>query len=253
MTQPGFRWDPAARVALGDALARLGPNRCAVEVTADEVVLAEPPARRDRARNSALLECGAALSTVWTVLRVLGRDPVLVFPRNPDRPDVAVVVRGGGPRSPSNAEWTRYLALRRLTEPARGTVLRPVSLAVLTALAGEDFWPDTDVRIVRPAWASTLKRLGADLAGRSSLLVTTPGDTRRHHVLAGAALHATRLAAAARGLGSERVPLISLATVERARHTQVLPGVPQGLLLVGLASRRPTGPPGTWRHASQAG
>ncbi|WP_370961634.1 hypothetical protein [Amycolatopsis sp. cg9] len=236
MTGLGFRWDASARAVLGDALARLGPNRCVAEVTPEEVVLTEPLTRRERAGNAALLECGAALSTVWTVLRVLGRDPVVAFPRDPGRPDIAAVVRIGGPRGPTAGEWARYLALREPAEPGRGTVSRPVSLAVLSALAADDFWPDTDVRLVRPGWASTLKRLGADLTGRSALLVTTPGDTRRHHVLAGAALHATRLAAAVRGFASERVPLISLAAAERARHAEVLRGVPQGLLLVGLAT-----------------
>lgn len=236
MTRPAFRWDRSSRAVLGDALERLGPNRCVAEVGPEAVLLTEPPARRERAGNAALLECGAALSTIWTVVRVLGREPVVVFPQDPDRPDVAAVVRGGGPRTPSSGEWARYVALRELEEPGPGGVLRPVSLAVLGALANDDFWPDTDVRIVRPAWASTLKRLGADLTGQSSLLVTTPGDSRRHHVLAGAALHATRLAAAVRGFASGRVLLPYLTTAERARHAEVLPGIPQGLLLVGLAT-----------------
>lgn len=233
MTGPGFRWDSSSRAVLGDALERLGPNRCVAEVRPDEVVLTEPPSRRERAGNAALLECGAALSTLWTVVRVLGREPVVTFPEDPDRPDVTAVVRVGGPRAPSSAEWARYVALREVADPGRGTVLRPVSLAVLGALAGDDFWPDTDVRVVRPGWASTL---GADLTGQSALLVTTPADSRRHHVLAGAALHATRLAAAVRGLASERVQLPYLAPAERARHAEVLPGIPQGLLLVGLAT-----------------
>ncbi len=236
MTRPAFHWDSSSRAVLGDALERLGPNRCVAEVRPDEVLLTEPPSRRERAGNAALLECGAALSTIWTVVRVLGRDSVVTFPEDPDRPDITAVVRVGGPRAPSSGEWARYVALREVDDPGRGTVLRPVSLAVLGALAGDDFWPDTDVRIVRPGWASTLKRLGADLTGQSSLLVTTPADTRRHHVLAGAALHATRLAAAVRGLASERVQLPYLAPAERARHAEVLPGIPQGLLLVGLAT-----------------
>ncbi|MEU7788895.1 hypothetical protein [Amycolatopsis sp. NPDC049159] len=236
MTRPAFRWDVSSRAVLGDALARLGPNRCVAEVRPDEVVLTEPPTRRERAGNAALLECGAALSTTWTVVRVLGRDPVVAFPHDPDRPDVAAVVRIGGPRPASSGEWGRYTALREVAEPARGTVLRPVSLALLGAVAGDDFWPDTEVRVVRPAWVPTLEGLGADLAGRSALLVTTPGHSRRHHVLAGAALHATRLAAAVRGLASERVPLAHQAIAERSRHAEVLPGVPQGLLLVGLAT-----------------
>jgi hypothetical protein len=236
MTGPGFRWDSSSRAVLGDALERLGPNRCVAEVRPDEVVLTEPPSRRERAGNAALLECGAALSTIWTVVRVLGREPVVTFPKDPDRPDVTAVVRVGGPRVPSSAEWARYVALREVEDPGRGTLLRPVSLAVLGALAGDDFWPDTDVRIVRPDWASTLKELGADLTGRSSLLVTTPADGRRDHVLAGAALHSTRLAAAVRGFASARVLLPHQAPAERARHAEVLPGIPQGLLLVGLAT-----------------
>lgn len=219
----GFRWDQSSRAVLGDALARLGPNRCVAEVRPDEVVLTEPPARSDRA----LLECGAALSTVWTVVRVLGGDPVVDFPADPDRPDVAAVVRVGGPRSPSSGEWARYAALRKLAEPE----LRPVSLAVLGALAGDDFWPETDVRIVRPDWVPVLRQLGADVIGQSALLVTTPGDSRRHHVLAGAALHGTRLAAAVRGFSSRSVPLTRLA-----HQTEILPGIPQALLLAGLAT-----------------
>ncbi|GLY38182.1 hypothetical protein Amsp01_042060 [Amycolatopsis sp. NBRC 101858] len=236
MTRPAFRWDASARAVLGDALARLGPNRCVAEVRPDEVVLTELLTRRDRAGTAALLECGAALSTVWAVLRVLGHDPVVAFPQDPDRPDVSAVVRIGASRAPSSGEWARYAALRKLDEPGRGTALRPVSLAVLGAVAGEDFWPDTDVRIVRPDWAAAVKRLGADLTGQSSLLVTTPGDSRRHHVLAGAALHSTRLAAAMRGFASERVVLSLLTTAEGARHAEVLPGIPQALLLVGLAT-----------------
>ncbi|MEU5266789.1 hypothetical protein [Amycolatopsis sp. NPDC021455] len=228
----GFRWDTSSRAVLGDALVRLGPNRCVAEVRPDEIVLAEPPARRDRARGLALLECGAVLSTIWTVVRVLGRDPVVAFSHDGDRPDVAAVVRVGGPRSPSSGEWARYVALRKLAEPE----LRPVSLAVLGALAGDGFWPETDVRIVRPGWVPALRQLGADVTGQSALLVTTPGDSRRHHVLAGAALHGTRLAAAVRGFSSRSAPLSLLPPAERARQTEVLPGVPQGLLLVGLAT-----------------
>ncbi|MEU5266741.1 hypothetical protein [Amycolatopsis sp. NPDC021455] len=227
-----FRWDRSARAVLGDALVWLGPNRCVAEVRPDEVVLTEPPIRRDRARNVALLECGAVLSTIWTVVRVLGRDPVVVFPHDKDRPDVAAVVRVGGPRSPASGEWARYVALRKLAEPE----LRPVSLAVLGALAGDGFWPETDVRIVRPDWVPALEQLGADVTGQSALLVTTPGDSRRHHVLAGAALHGTRLAAAVRGFSSRGAPLPLLTPAERARQAEVLPGVPQGLLLIGLAT-----------------
>jgi len=97
MTRPAFRWDQSSRAVLGDALVRLGPHRCVAEVHPDEVVLTEPPARRDGAGTAALLECGAALSTIWTVVRVLGRDPVVVFPHGADRPEVAAVVRIGGP------------------------------------------------------------------------------------------------------------------------------------------------------------
>jgi len=232
MTAPKFRWDGSSRAVLGDALVRLGPNRCVAEVRPDEVVLTEPPSRRDRAGAAALLECGAALSTVWTVLRVLGRDPVVVFPYDADRPDVAAVVRAGAARPPSSGEWARYVGLRKLAEPE----LRPVSLAVLGALAAEDFWPETDVRIVRPAWVPALGQLGADVTGQSALLVTTPGDSRRHHVLAGAALHGTRLAAAVRGFASRSVLLPRQTPAERARHAEVMPDIPQGLLLVGLAT-----------------
>jgi hypothetical protein len=238
MTSLGFRWDRSSRAVLGDALLWLGPNRCVAEVRPDEVVLTEPPARRDRAGTAALLECGATLSTIWTVVRVLGREPVVAFPHDPVRPGVAAVVRVGGPRGPSSGEWARYAALRKLGEPGSGKPLRPVSLAVLGAVAGDGFWPETDVRIVRPEWTPTLKELGADLTGQSSLLITTPGDDRRHHVLAGAALHAARLAAAVRGFASRPVPV--LANPARYVQQSLLPGIPQGLLLVGLATpKRP--------------
>ncbi|MGK3206795.1 hypothetical protein [Amycolatopsis sp. MEPSY49] len=228
----GFRWDTSSRAVLADALVRLGPNRCVAEVRPEEVVLTEPPTRRDRAGNAASLECGAALSTVWTVLRVLGREPVVVFSHDADRPDVVAVVRAGGPRSPSSSEWARYVALRKLAEPQ----LRPVSLAVLGALADDDFWPETDVWIVRPGWVPALRQLGADVTGQSALLVTTPGDSRRHQVLAGAALHGTRLAAEVRGFSSRAVSPARLTAAERARQTEVMPGVPQGLLLIGLVT-----------------
>ncbi|MEV4143795.1 hypothetical protein AB0J40_09015 [Amycolatopsis sp. NPDC049691] len=238
MSSPAFRWDRSARAVLGDALARLGPNRCVAEVRPDEVVLTEPPMRRERAGRAALLECGAVLSTIWTVVRVLGREPVVAFPHDAARPDVVAVVRAGAPRDPASGERARYAALRKLGEPGRGKPLRPVSLAVLDALAGDDFWPETDVRIVRPAWAPTLEQLGADLTGQSALLITTPGDRRRHHVLAGAALHATRLAAAVRSFASQEIPLPVQTATERARYVEesLLPGIPQGLLLVGLAT-----------------
>jgi hypothetical protein len=236
MISPGFRWDRSGQAVLGDALVRLGPNRCVAEVRPDEVVLTEPPLRGERAGKAALLECGAALSTIWTVLRVLGREPVVTFPHDPAHPDVVAVVRVGAARGSTSGEWARYVALREVGEPDRDGPLRPVSLAVLGALAGDDFWPETDVRIVRPEWAPTLKQLGADLTGQSPLLITTPGDLRRHHVLAGAALHATRLAAAVRRFTTREVPLPVQAPAERARHAGVLPGIPQGLLVVGLAT-----------------
>ncbi|WP_372666169.1 hypothetical protein [Amycolatopsis kentuckyensis] len=228
----GPAWDAGSRAVLTTALARLGPSRCVAEILADEVALSEPRDRRERAGTAALLDCGAALSAVWTVTRALGREPVVTFPRDDRRPDVVAVVRIGRPRAPTAGERARFAALRDLARPGRAAVLRPVGLAVLGALAGDDFWPDTDVRIVRPGWTTALERLGAHLTGQSSLLVTTPADSRRHSVLAGAALHATRLAAAVRGFASERVPL---TPAERSRQAGVLPGVPQGLLLIGLA------------------
>ncbi|MEV6874615.1 hypothetical protein [Amycolatopsis sp. NPDC051128] len=238
MTTPGFRWDRSSRAVLADALMRLGPNRCVAEVRPDEIVLTEPPIRRERADRAVLFECGAALSTIWTVVRVLGREPVVAFPHDPARPAVVAVVRVGASRSSTSGEWARYAALRKLGKPGQSKPLRPVSLAVLDALAGDDFWPETEVRIVRPGWAPLLKQLGADLAGQSSLLITTADDSRRHHVLAGAALHATRLAAAVRSFTSQEVSLPAQAPTERARYVEesLLPGIPQGLLLVGLAT-----------------
>jgi hypothetical protein len=227
----GFRWDRSSRAVLADALVWLGPNRCGAEVRPDEVVLTEPPTRRDRAGNAALLECGAALSTVWTVVRILGRESELAFPDDPDRPDVAAVVRTGGARPPSSGEWARYAALRKLGTDGQ---LRPVSLAVLGALAADGFWPDTAVRIVRPEWAPILSHLGTDVTGHSSLLITTPGDRRSHHVLAGAALHSTRLAAAVRGFSSRTLPVRPPG--QRDVVESLLPGVPQAILLVGLAT-----------------
>ncbi|MFG1643578.1 hypothetical protein ACGFMK_25060 [Amycolatopsis sp. NPDC049252] len=226
MTSLEFRWERSSKAVLADALLRQGPNRCVAQVRPDEILLTEPPSRRERAGTAALLECGAALSTIWTVVRVLCHEPEVAFPRDPDRPDIAAVVRVGGARTASDGEWARYDALRKL---GHGGDLLPVGLAVLGALAAEDFWPDTAVRIVRPDWVATLRRLGADVTGHSSLLITTPGDSRRHHLLAGAALHSTRLAAAVRGLSSQVLPL-------RAAGESSLPGVPQAVLLVGLAT-----------------
>lgn len=236
MTTVGFRWERSSRAVLADALMRLGPNRCVAEVRPDEILLTEPPARRERAGTAALLECGAALSTIWTVVRVLGHDPEIAYPHDPDRPDIAAIVRVGGVRPASDGEWARYDALRKLGEPGRGLKLQPVSLAVLGALAADNFWPDTSVRIVRPDWAPTLRHLGADLTGHSSLLITTPGDSRSSHLLAGAALHSTRLAAAVRGFSTRVLPI--WAPAERARYAaqSLLPGVPQAVLLVGLAT-----------------
>ncbi|ADJ47227.1 hypothetical protein AMES_5402 [Amycolatopsis mediterranei S699] len=232
MTSPGFRWDRSSRAVLADALVWLGPNRCVAEIRPDEIVLTEPPARRDRAGTAALLECGAALATVWTVVRVLGHEPEFTFPDDPDRPGVAVVVRVGGARPPSSSEWARYAAVRKLgTDDGQ---LRPVSLAVLGALAADGFWPDTAVRIVRPEWAPILSHLGADVSGHSSVLITTPGDRRSHHVLAGAALHSTRLAAAVRGFSSRTLPV--RPPRPRDGEKSLLPGVPQAVLLVGLAT-----------------
>ncbi len=238
----GFHWDRSSRTVLADALGRLGPNRCVTEVRPDEVLLTERPTRHDRAGAAALLECGAALSTIWTVVRVLGREPVVTFPGDPAHPDVAAVVRAGDARGTSSGEWARYAALRKLDEPGRGTVLRPVSLAVLGALAADDFWPGTTVRIVRPGWVSALGNLGADVAGHSSLLITTPDDSRRHHVLAGAALHSTRIGAASRGFSSRVLPMRPAA--ERTRYVEepALPGIPQGVLLVGFATSKRRNP-----------
>lgn len=226
MTSLEFRWERSSKAVLADALLRQGPNRCVAQVRPDEILLAEPPSRRERAGTAALLECGSALSTIWTVVRVLCHEPEIAFPHDPDRPDIAAVLRVGGARTASGGEWARYDALRKL---GRGGNLLPVGLAVLGALATDDFWPDTSVRIVRPGWAATLMHLGADVTGHSSLLITTPGDSRRHHLLAGAALHSTRLAAAVRGLSSRVLPI-------RAPGESLLPGVPQAVLLVGLAT-----------------
>jgi hypothetical protein len=237
----GFHWDRSSRMALADALVRLGPNRCGTEVRPDEVLLTEPPARRERV-GAALLECGAALSTIWTVVRVLGREPLVTFPGDPARPEVAAVVRAGDARGTSSGEWARYAALRKLGEPDRGTVQRPVSLAVLGALAADDFWPDTTVRIVRPDWVSTLEHLGADVTGHSSVLITTPEDSRRHRVLAGAALHATRLAAASRGFSSRVLPMRSPAERTHQVEKSPLPGIPQAVLLVGFATPKRRNP-----------
>ncbi|MEV6626408.1 hypothetical protein AB0M83_16425 [Amycolatopsis sp. NPDC051106] len=242
MTSLEFRWDRPSRTMLAAALLRLGPNRCVTEVRPDEVLLTEPPTRYERPGAAALLECGAALSTIWTVVRVLGREPLVNFPGDPARPDVAAIVRAGDARGTSSGEWARYAALRKLDEPGRGTVLRPVSLAVLGALAGDDFWPDTTVRTVRPDWVSTLEHLGADVTGHSSLLITTPDDSRRHHVLAGAALHATRLGAASRGFSSRILPMRSPAERTRYVEKSPLPGIPQAVLLVGLATPKRRNP-----------
>ena len=52
-------------------------------------------------------------------------------------------------------------------------------------------------------------------------------------MLAGAALHGARLSAAVRGFATRVVPM---AASERARYLEesLLPGIPQGLVLVGL-------------------
>ncbi|MEU4518890.1 hypothetical protein AB0F52_09240 [Amycolatopsis sp. NPDC024027] len=125
----GFHWDRSSRMVLADALVRLGPNRCGTEVRPDEVLLTEPPTRRERAGAAALL------------------------PGDPARPDVAAVVRAGDARGTSGGEWARYAAPRKLDEPGRGTVPRPVSLAVLGVPAAAGFWPGTALRIVRPGWS----------------------------------------------------------------------------------------------------
>src|SRR5436305_2059676 len=164
---------------------------------------------------------------------VRGQGDALTAPEcGTDRPDVVAVVRSNGTRTAASGEWARYVALRKVGEPPLGTVLRPVSLAVLSALAGDNFWPGTAVRIVRPEWGPALKQFGADPTGQSALLVTTTGDTRREHVLAGAALHGVRLSAAVRGFATRVVPM---AASERARYLEesLLPGIPQGLVLVG--------------------
>jgi predicted DNA-binding ribbon-helix-helix protein len=161
---------------------------------------------------------------------------VVTFPHDPERPDEVAVMRLTGTRTATSVEWARYAALRKLAEPSPGSMLRPVSLAVLGVLAADNFWPDTSVRLVRPAWAPTLKQLGADVTGQSALLITTTEDSRRHRVLAGAAAHSTRLSAAIRGFTTRTVPLRMQADVERDRFVEesLLPGFPQGLLLVGL-------------------
>ncbi|MGW4528293.1 hypothetical protein [Amycolatopsis sp. NPDC004378] len=55
MTGPGYRWERSPRP--------------------DEVVPTEPLTRREPAGNAVLLDCEAALSPVWTVVRVLSREP----------------------------------------------------------------------------------------------------------------------------------------------------------------------------------
>jgi hypothetical protein len=58
MISPGFRWDRSSRAVLGDALVRLGPERCGAEVRPDEIVLHETdPDGRDL-----ILSCGADLT-----------------------------------------------------------------------------------------------------------------------------------------------------------------------------------------------
>jgi len=234
MITAGFRWDPSAQAVLTDALARIGPSRCVVEFHPDELVLTEMSFGGRRNRTGSLLECGAALSTAWTVLRVLGQEPAAVFPENREHPDVVAVVRLDGQRVPGSGEWARYAALRKLAHPV--DALTPVSAAMLGALVSDNFWPDTAVRPVRPEWVPALRGLGAELTGQSPLLVLTPQDTRRHHVLAGAALHGTRLAAAVRGLATQVVSPLTLPPSERTRLLDAarLPGVLQAVIRVGL-------------------
>lgn len=236
MNAAAFRWDQPARAMLSEALARVGPSRCVVETRPGDLVLLEVPFGKGHDRNGTggLLECGAALSTAWTVLRVLGQEPITSFPDDPDRPDEVAVVRLAGVRHPGSGEWARYAALRTIEDVREG--LKPVSAAMLGALAADNFWPDTTVRLVRPEWVPGLRGLGADLTGQSALLILTPEDTRRHHVLVGAALHGIRLSAVVRGLVTQVAALPVLASAERARLLAAagLPGVLQAVVRVGV-------------------
>ena len=138
MTAQELRWDRSGRAVLVDALTRLGPSHCVVEIHPTELLLTEPPIvrRRDRTGGSRLLECGAALSTAWTVLRMLGQEPTVTFAHDPDRPDVVAVVRTNGVRASTSGEWARYAALRKLADPPSNLLLAPVSFAVLRTRLG---------------------------------------------------------------------------------------------------------------------
>jgi len=236
MSAAVFVWDEPARAVLSEALTRVGPSRCVVETRPGDLVLTEVPFGRSHEPSGAggLLECGAALSAAWTVLRVLGQEPITTFPQDPDRPDEVAVVRFAGERLPGSGEWARYAALRTLDDVREG--LKPVSGGMLGALVADNFWPDTTIRLVRPEWVPALRGLGADLTGQSALLILTPEDTRRHHVLAGAALHGIRLSAAVRGLVTDVVSLSVLASKERVRLLAAagLPGVLQAVVRVAV-------------------
>ncbi|MFI5615769.1 hypothetical protein [Amycolatopsis sp. NPDC051903] len=194
VAEPAVRWNRSARAVLVDALSRLPAAACIVEVQPDEVTVAlTSSSRHGRGADRELAACGAALSTARVVLRVLGARSRVRFPHDPDRPDVVAALRVREPAPATDRDWARYSALRRITGPAPGTPA-PVDTEVLAALARENDWPRTRVVPLPPGEPRALRGFGA------RLLVVTNGDTVDEQILAGAACHTLRLAAAAHGL-----------------------------------------------------
>ncbi|WP_020658866.1 hypothetical protein [Amycolatopsis benzoatilytica] len=188
MTTAVFAWDRPARAVLVDALARLDGRRFAVETRPGELVIARTGRLRHDDGRLVLAGCGAALSTAWIVLRVLGVRPRLSLPHDPERPDVVAVVTAGGDEPARARDWDRYLALRAVRGPASGQSV-PVEGAA-GELSRENHWPHT--RVLPPRQA-----------GSWELAVVADGTGAEVHVLLGAAVHSLRVAAAVRGWATE--------------------------------------------------
>jgi hypothetical protein len=137
-----------------------------------------------------------------TALEILdgggGAEPQLGIVDHGAMPETDLVIVDGGARLGIDSAWPKPL------------------------IVDDSVRPGTEPAPVRPQWPFA--------SGGSAVLILTNGNARRHHVLAGAAVHQARLSAAASGFGTE---VITGSRPRVVAEVAALPGFPHALLRFG--------------------